>query len=256
MSLKEVQHTWEQIGRDDPLWGVLSWAGTEHGAWDIERFFAEGEHEVAQFLREADALGVAVGSGRVLDFGCGVGRLSRALADRFERVDGIDISAPMIDQAQRLVAGERPNCSFAVSTSATLPFEDSTFDLVLSNIVLQHMPSGLASDYVAEFFRVLRRDGVAIFQIPSEQLHGSTSNNALIRTVMDLLPSQWRDEILRRRGPKGPRELPMHGTPRAKMLSQTEKRGGRVVACIEDNAAGPIWRSFHYIAKASKPNYS
>jgi 2-polyprenyl-3-methyl-5-hydroxy-6-metoxy-1,4-benzoquinol methylase len=249
MRLKDVEQTWEQIGRDDPLWGVLSWEGTEHGRWDLQKFFAEGEREVGSFLGEAAAVGITFGRGSALDFGCGIGRLSRALASRFDQVHGVDISDPMIDQARRLVGGEHPNCKFEVSVSERLPSADGRFDLVLSNIVLQHVPPRLAAGYVREFIRVLHPSGIAIFQVPSELRAGSASANRYVRATMNRLPSQWREEILRRRARHGPRDLPMHGIPRARMLRHIERNGGLVVACIEDAAAGENWRSFHYIVR-------
>jgi SAM-dependent methyltransferase len=218
VGLDDVRATWEFIGRDDPFWGVLSWEGTERGGWDLDRFFDEGERDIAAILDEARALNVQLETGDVLDFGCGVGRLSRALASRFERVTGIDISAPMIEQANRLVAIEHPNCSFIVNAKRRLPFPNDRFDLVVSLIVLQHLPPRLARSYVSEFMRVLRPGGVAIFQIPSEHLRKSQSSNSVIRAIMNALPSQLREDIFRRRGRRSARDLPMHAVPRTKML--------------------------------------
>jgi len=247
VGLDEVRSTWEEIGRDDPFWAVLSWPGRERGAWDLEEFFAQGEREVAAFLDEVSVVGLPLRFGSVLDFGCGVGRLSRALATRFERVHGIDISAPMIEQARRLVGAQHANCEFTVSSERTLPFAPGTFDALMSNIVLQHMPSKLARSYISEFVRVLKPGGVAIFQVPARQIGGSRSANPLVRGAMNALPSQWREEIMRRRAKPDARNLPMHGTPRAKVVRTVERRGARVAACIEDRAAGANWRSFHYL---------
>ena len=249
MDLEDVRTTWENIGRDDPFWGVLSWQGTEDGRWDLDEFYGLGEKDIAAFFEEARVVGAEPRREAALDFGCGVGRLSRALATRFTTVHGVDISAPMVEQAQRLVGAEFANCTFQVSTSERLPYAAGSFDLVVSNLVLQHMPPRLAQRYVGEFLRVLARDGVAIVQVPSEQRQGASSRNPVVRFAMNALPSKWREEIMRRRGVPGPRDLPMHGIPRSKMLRGIERRGGQVVACIEDGAAGQNWRSFHYIVR-------
>jgi SAM-dependent methyltransferase len=252
MGLGHVQETWDRMGRDDPFWAVLSWEGTEHAKWDVAEFFAHGEREVAGFLAEARVVQASPTFDEALDFGCGVGRLSRALAERFSAVTGVDVSQPMIDQANRLVASQHANCRFLVNTQQQLPFPDDSFDLVLTNIVLQHLPAHLAQGYVREFLRVIRPTGIVIFQIPSHRRYRSTNRNRLVRAASDALPSQWREEIHRRRGSMGPRDLPMHGIPRAKVLRFVERHGGRVVACVEDEAAGPNWRSFHYIVRASR----
>lgn len=247
-----VRSTWERVGEDDPYWGVLSWEGTEHGQWDLEAFFLEGEHEVEGFLEEAEALNLSPAFGDALDFGCGVGRLSRALGRRFTNVIGVDISRPMIEHAQRLHPPGGTNCRFLVSAEQRLPFEAQSFDFVLTNLVLQHMPRRLSENYVSEFIRVLRPDGLAIFQVPSELTTRSTSRHALVRTAMDALPSQWREEIFRRRAEPDPRRLPMHAIPRTRVLRLVERRGGRVAACVEDRAAGKNWRSFHYFVRRDR----
>src|SRR5262249_53742407 len=57
---------------------------------------------------------------------------------------------------------------FVHSVSRELPFRDGVFDLVISLIVLQHVPAALSVRYLLEFARVLRPGGVMAFQLPSE----------------------------------------------------------------------------------------
>ena len=252
MPLDGVRATWERIGHDDPLWAVLFWEGQEGGRWDVAEFFDTGERDVERFLEEARVIGAEPELGCALDFGCGVGRLSRALARRFQSVDGVDISEAMVEQAERLVGAEFPNCAFTASDRPSLAFPDGRFDFVLSNIVLQHMPSQYAVSYVSEFLRVLRPGGIAIFQIPSEELTRSASTNRAIRAVINSLPSQWREELHRRRRPRRERELPLYGIPREKVIRAVEHRGGHLLACIKDQAAGPTWLSYHYIVQRAR----
>jgi SAM-dependent methyltransferase len=249
VDLNDVRTTWEVIGRDDPFWAVLSWEGTEHGNWDVERFFAEGEREVESFLTQARAVNASPAFGAALDFGCGVGRLARALAGHFDTVTGVDVSAPMIEQANRLVASEHPNCRFVVNTEPWLPFAPASFDFVLTNIVLQHMPPSLARGYIREFLRVLRPGAIAILQVPAQSTWKSTK--PLVGPFINLLPPRGREEIYRRRRARDARDLPMHSIPRARVIRFIERAGGRVLACIDDGAGGPDWRSFHYIVRAA-----
>jgi SAM-dependent methyltransferase len=247
MDLADVRLKWEKMGRDDPLWAVLAWDGTEHGGWDLEAFFAEGERDVGAFLAEAAVLRASPHFGDALDFGCGVGRLSRALASRFESVTGVDISGPMIHQADRLVAAERSNCRFVLNTAATLPFPAASFDFVISNIVLQHMPPELAKGYIREFMRVLRPHGLAIFQVPDSCQW--KSKKPVVGAVINSLPSRMREVVYRRRRRSDPRNLPMHCIPRNAVTTLVERNRGQLTACIEDVWGGPNWRSFHYIAR-------
>jgi tRNA/tmRNA/rRNA uracil-C5-methylase (TrmA/RlmC/RlmD family) len=80
---------WDAHAERDPLWAVLSEAGKEERKWDVRRFFQTGVNEVALIFYQLDSHGVDVKNGCALDFGCGVGRLTQALAPRFERVVGV-----------------------------------------------------------------------------------------------------------------------------------------------------------------------
>lgn len=119
------------------------------------------------YLSDIERSGVSYASGRALDFGCGVGRLTQALAEHFEECDGVDIAGPMIDEARRINRhGDR--CRYHVNDTANLQlFPSASFDFVLSIIVLQHMEPRYAGAYIAEFLRVLRPGGVAGFQVPA-----------------------------------------------------------------------------------------
>jgi SAM-dependent methyltransferase len=112
--------------------------------------------------------GASVRPGRALDFGCGPGRLTQAMAGHFERVDGVDIAPGMIECARALnQAGHR--CTYHLNATGDLRlFADATFDFVYSNITLQHMEPRFSRCYIAEFTRVTRAGGVIVFQVPSE----------------------------------------------------------------------------------------
>ena len=249
MGLEDVRTQWESIGREDPLWGVLSHDGKENGNWDAGEFFDHGVQDIERIMVQLGLLGATPEPRAALDFGCGVGRLTRPLAGRFDAVTGVDVSAPMLDEAQRLSdAGER--IRYVLNTAESLPFAGASFDFVLSLIVLQHLPARLSSGYIKEFIRVLRPGGVAVFQVPAGELEGSASENPLTRRVMNSLPSQWREEIHRRRSRSDVRDLPMHALPRAKVLRLVDRtRRARVIGCLEDGFAGPGWRSFTYVVR-------
>lgn len=159
---------WDQLGEFDPLWAILSEPSKKFGKWDATAFFQTGEEEVASVLATAAAFGFPKSFGTALDFGCGVGRLARAMAGRFAEVKGVDVSESMIEQARQL-NGELPNCEFLVNDRADLAhFPDRYFDFIYSNIVLQHMPSrSMIFAYVREFIRTLAADGLLVFQLPS-----------------------------------------------------------------------------------------
>jgi len=162
--LDRHKRDWEELAATDPLWAIL--AAPEHrwGRWPLEEFFATGEGEIAQVLEVASGLGYPKQHERALDFGCGVGRLTRALSGRFREAVGIDISEEMIRLARELSPPE--NCSFELNTRSDLTqFESESFDFVYTALVLQHLPNkALVKGYLGEFLRVLRPGGLAVFQ--------------------------------------------------------------------------------------------
>ena len=134
MSLSRIRRQWEALGAADPLWAVLSDPAKRGNRWDVEEFFRTGREEVRATLAWLAELGVAPRGGAALDFGCGVGRLTQALAGHFDEVHGVDVAASMVALARRYDRhGGR--CSFHVNTSDRLPFEDGRFSLVLSLVL-------------------------------------------------------------------------------------------------------------------------
>ena len=100
---------------------------------------------------------------RVLDVGCGTGAVALAAAKRLGadgEVRGIDASPQMIAKAQRKAAKRASSATFDIAAIEDLPFEDASFDRVVSQFVIHHLPGGLALDGLREAARVLRPGGV------------------------------------------------------------------------------------------------
>lgn len=167
--LRTQQRDWNDLASVDALWAVLSDADRQYGRWSVDEFFATGEREIAGVMTTALSLGLPRRRERALDFGCGVGRLTRALSQSFTTCVGVDIAPEMLANARRL-NDDVPNCEFVLNTSSDLGMLASdSFDFVYSSKVLQHMNArSVALDYIAEFLRVLRHDGLAVFQLPYE----------------------------------------------------------------------------------------
>jgi trans-aconitate methyltransferase len=152
---------WEQMAAD-PFWAVLT--GKLH--WDTEEFFATAEPEVRDLLAVASRLNLPRHRTRALDFGCGVGRVTRQLSQHFQECWGVDISRTML----RLAEQYSPECHFHQSHRRDLSeFPDSHFDLVHSVLVLQHQPDRRTVEgYIRELIRVLDQEGLLAFQLPSK----------------------------------------------------------------------------------------
>ncbi|MGI9614505.1 MAG: methyltransferase domain-containing protein [Acidimicrobiales bacterium] len=95
---------------------------------------------------------------RLLDVGCGPGSMTAEFADRVApaEVVGVDVVADVIEKARS--AHERGNLRFEVADAYTLPFDDSSFDIVHAHQVLQHVSDPVA--LLRECSRVCRPGGV------------------------------------------------------------------------------------------------
>jgi SAM-dependent methyltransferase len=161
------QRDWEDLAQLDPLWAIQSSEHNRFGGADDEAFMASGRRKVDRLMARLDRLGVPARHERVLDFGCGVGRLTLPLADRFEQATGIDIAPSMIEQA-RLRAGGRQDLRYLVNDRNDLQIlTGEQFDLVYTALVLQHLPSAeMALRYLGELARLVAPGGVLVAQVP------------------------------------------------------------------------------------------
>ncbi|HEV8516704.1 MAG TPA: class I SAM-dependent methyltransferase [Candidatus Limnocylindrales bacterium] len=167
--LSEHRRDWEELARLDPYWAILTHPERRHGRWAVDEFFLTGEAEARRVLDRAASLGLPRTFGRLLDVGCGLGRVTRGFAPHFVECHGCDISAAMIDGA-RTLNRDLVNCRFTLVSGRDLgAFESASFDMVYCRFVLQHLPGGQAiRDSIVELVRVLAVDGLLVFQLPSE----------------------------------------------------------------------------------------
>ena len=237
MSVRRHQRDWEELAEVDPLWAVLSDPARRGGRWQLDEFLATGEADADRVLRVAGELGQPRRRGRVLDFGCGVGRVTRAFAPHFEEAVGVDLSERMVEQARRLHA-DVPNCRFETLS----PLEEGSFDLVYSRIVLQHLPR--ASDalgYVEDFLHAVRPDGLVVFQLPGaipwrRRLGLRRRAYALLRSL-GVSP--------RRLHARGLSPIRVLGVPREEVEHFLEQRGAAVAVAEPDDAVAGL-TSFQY----------
>jgi ubiquinone/menaquinone biosynthesis C-methylase UbiE len=166
-TLSSLQEHWEGFAREDPLWAILTIPEKRRGKWDLAEFFHSGEEEVRRVLAYIAERGIDVDvAGAALDFGCGVGRLTQALAGYFARCTGIDISPTMIELARKHNrAGDR--CAYRLNEGERIDLPDASFSFIYTSIVLQHIEWIYTRNYLREFVRLLAPGGVLVFQIPT-----------------------------------------------------------------------------------------
>lgn len=234
--LAKLRRVWGALGHDDPLWAVLSHKDKRGGRWQREEFLATGQAEIDSQLAALAPRGYPLQRELALDFGCGAGRLSRALATHFGRVIGIDVSASMIAAARELNA-DIANIEFRENASTNLAdIADASVDFVFSHITLQHIPTSLAIDYADEFLRILAPGGVAVFQFvdgSDESWRGRLFGLASNRWLNPLRRLLWRRREV----------FEMHVLPEHALHERLARHPAmHLLAAIEDGAAGPGWR--------------
>jgi 2-polyprenyl-3-methyl-5-hydroxy-6-metoxy-1,4-benzoquinol methylase len=215
MNIQQAHKNWTELGENDPMWVVLSLPDKLGGKWTPEKFFASGREEIDRVLRIIREAGVTVNPGRALDFGCGLGRLSQALAEHFRRVEGVDISDSMIRQAQQYNKHpDKVEYQLNVKNDLSL-YPRNQFDFIYSNIVLQHVPSTDQLLYIAEFMDLLKIGGVAYFQT----IH--------CRGLRALVPN-WFTEAYRFVKYRGNSYTPIYGVPASHVETVIRNGGGRI----------------------------
>lgn len=225
--------SWESNAKADALYSIL---GTDrnHDAWDKQNFFAAGSEEISRVLRFMDNNGIQLPNfGSFLDFGCGVGRNTRALMTQFQSGIALDISAHMIEDAIRYANEDTRQARYVVNKEPNLAFiADRSIDFVYCHIVLQHNPAPLQKAYIAEFLRVLSPGGVAAFQIPT----GYHTRNVL-DAIKERVPANIK--VLVRRLTGDPMRSEMHVLPASTIEEICRKSNTKIVASPYTNSTHP-----------------
>jgi 2-polyprenyl-3-methyl-5-hydroxy-6-metoxy-1,4-benzoquinol methylase len=173
MSITESQDStdlaWEQWGRRDPYFGVITLPQFRRQAMTEAargEFFESGQVHVRfvlDYIRHF--IDAHFAPRRVLDFGCGVGRALLAFAAAAPQVTGVDISPSMLKEARR-------NCDRQQLANVQLLLSDDqlshvtgTFDLIHSCIVLQHIPVARGRRLLTRLLALLQPGGVGAVQV-------------------------------------------------------------------------------------------
>jgi SAM-dependent methyltransferase len=184
---------------------------------DDAGYFASGAQQVTEITNRFDA---PVG-GTAVEIGCGDGRMTLALADRYDRVWALDAAPTVLAACRRNLDG-RPNVEFLLGGAGELAaLPAGSADLVLSATVLQHVSDRAeAARLLAEAGRLVRPGGVAALQLRAPGLR-SRARDALVDAVrlfgarLPAFHPSWRGAVLseqeaRRSVGRSPGELSWH----------------------------------------------
>lgn len=220
--LTRVGTYWQAIGQEAPHWSVLTQERFRPDAIaaSIDEFFASGRHD--RRLMEAVLARHGLDAASLptcLDFGCGVGRATLALAPLFQRMIGCDISAPHLAlAAERAAQTGQDNVTWRVASIAEPmphPAEMGGWDVWYSRIVLQHNPPPVTAYLLAWAFAGLRPGGIAVFQVPTHRRDYSFSASAYLAET-------------------APPRMEMHPMPQAAIFALARDAGLEVLEVRED----------------------
>ena len=169
MSDRDTDADWRAISGSHPYWAVLSherYRGATLDAGAKAAFFESGERQIATLLgfvkRHLQPDFVAR---RVLDFGCGVGRLLLPLARLAEVAVGVDVAPHMIALCRANLAEAGLDHARVVQSDDALGGVSGPFDLVNSLILLQHIPPARGYRLIARLLDLLAVGGVGSLQL-------------------------------------------------------------------------------------------
>ncbi len=158
MPENSMERDWDMRAREDAKRYIVP----SKMPWNEDEFFDKGTRLAYQlcssfFQRE----GFQPKGKRMLDIGCGIGRLERGFSQMFGEVWGLDVSGEMISQAIKLNQSFE-NVKFVKGNGQDLSaFPDGFFDFVFSAATLLHIPEKrMILNYFSEIYRVLKPDGL------------------------------------------------------------------------------------------------
>jgi SAM-dependent methyltransferase len=179
---------WKRLGQIDPYFAVLSNDKFKSANIDSEAkldFFASGVSHVNKVLAVLKNSYGFVPIGTALDFGCGVGRITRALAPHFEKVVGLDIATGMLEEAKKdaLTTG-LTNIEYDISLNDER-LRPEIYDFVHSYIVLQHIPTPMGENIIRILLRSIKIGGVGAihFTIGDAKLRADTLVKEFVKTT-------------------------------------------------------------------------
>jgi SAM-dependent methyltransferase len=189
---KSTDHAWEEWGRRDPYYGVITHPKFRRNALtdDAKREFFASSETHAQYILSTirKHINPDFSPRRILDFGCGVGRLLVAFAAIADEVVGVDVSASMLEEARRNCDQRQLKNVLLVPSDDEVSAVSGSFDLIHSFIVFQHIPVERGRLIFTNLIRRLRPGGIAAVHLTYSKsrfadTHGVSPPKPLTRAV-------------------------------------------------------------------------
>jgi len=225
---RHIEDTWQRFGLTEPYWSVVisERFKTSNVEAAKETFYESGRWDRERLYRTLARNGIDRRSLKsCLEYGCGLGRITRWLAEDFEHVFGYDVSRPHLQTAERYLSERSVRnvtlCHIEkVQDLETLP----RVDLIYSIIVLQHNPPPLIKIIIRALINALNPRGIAYFQVPTYRLGYEFS-----------LDSYLKNEASKH-------DVEMHCLSQHHVFDIVRGEGGKMVEVIEDGCTGSRYK--------------
>lgn len=219
-----VQRSWQQLGETEPHWSVVVSEDYRQSNLHAHKdaFYRTGKQHVGQLFGSLERNHVLhAGFKTCVDYGCGVGRITRHLANHFENVIAYDVSASHLKCAADYLTEE---CVSNVSLRQIKHVRDieelPKVDVAYSMLVLQHNPPPVMAFIIQGLIRSLNPGGIAFFQVPTYRLGYSFS-----------LANYLAEETNKA-------EMEMHVLSQKRIFEIAQLAGARVLEVIDDGWTG------------------
>lgn len=152
---------WQQLDSKSPMSGI-----TLDESVSLSDSIIYGNRLADRQIKMFESFGdTALKESRILDVGCGIGRISKPFSKRFKTVVGVDINTKILEAAREFI-GDTRNIELIQNDGNSIPFEKNTFEYIYSGGVLQHIPDiAVITNYFYEGLRVLKPNGILNYSI-------------------------------------------------------------------------------------------
>jgi 2-polyprenyl-3-methyl-5-hydroxy-6-metoxy-1,4-benzoquinol methylase len=236
--MERVREQWGRLGETEPYWSVLTAPEFKVDVMDAERvdsFYETGRSSSGLIDIFADRSGVPITQGTCLELGCGVGRVTAHLAQRFTRVVAVDISPGNLALCERRMKQlALHNVKTVLLKSPDQIAQLPPFDFFYSIIVLQHNPPPIQKIMLEAILARLSSGGQCLFQTP-DTFHGGYSFSANAHLSSEQLT------------------LDMHCLPKVVVLKLLRDHGMNVLDVQPDPWTGSFGSYTYFAVRPSFP---
>jgi SAM-dependent methyltransferase len=221
---EHIQGTWHYLGETEPYWSVVTSEKFKQANIQqaLDQFYDSGMYDATRLFRTLERNNIDYMTfNSCLEYGCGLGRVTRWLSEKFDIIYGYDISLPHLKSAESYLNGKHIKNTLLrhikyIKDILSLP----KVDLVYSILVLQHNPPPLMSLIIREFIKSLNPGGVALFQVPTYRLDYSFS-------LEDYYDKEGSNH-----------QMEAHCLPQRTIFNIARQEGGQVIEVLDDCCTG------------------